>query len=73
MIRVFRTDVQNDSDAKKIVNDLLQTYQCLGVNFDLEDEDKILRVEGPFFREDDIVCLLKEYGYTCILLPLELD
>ncbi len=29
----------------KILNDLLQKYQHLKVNFDLEDEDNILRVE----------------------------
>lgn len=71
MVNVFRTDVPANDIAEKIVHDLLLIYPSLRITFDLEDEDKILRVEGRFFKADDVINCLKENGYGGIYLPID--
>lgn len=73
MIKVFKTDVQYAEKAKHIACDLLQKYPFLSINFDLEDEDKILRIEGTFFKAADIIHCLKEQGHYCVDLPIHLE
>jgi hypothetical protein len=38
------------------------------INFDLEDCDKILRVEGSNVRQEKIAKLVTENGYCCDVL-----
>jgi hypothetical protein len=71
MVKVFKTDVQSVVNANTIVNVLLNKYPTFRIHLDLEDEDKILRVEGTFFKAADIIHCLKEYGYICIDLPID--
>lgn len=73
MVNVFKTDVLSADVTKEIINDLLQMYPCLRITFDLEDEDKIMRVEGSFFKTADIISCLKENGRCCIYLPMDVD
>jgi hypothetical protein len=56
MIEVFKTNVQNKKECKPLIN------------FDLEDCDKILRIDSPGFSADDIIRLLQEYGHRCEIL-----
>jgi hypothetical protein len=47
MVEVFRTNVECPKRAAQIVNQLavsMPAYQC---NFDLDDCDRILRIESP--------------------------
>lgn len=71
MVKVFKTDVQCAEEAENIVSDLLRKYPDLRINFDLADEDKILRVEGVFFKAADIAGCLEEYSYCCVDLPID--
>jgi phage terminase large subunit-like protein len=73
MVKVFKTDVQCAGTAENIIKDLLQQYPGFRINFDLVDEDKILRVEGAFFRGEDIMDCLRTYGHYCIDLPIDLN
>lgn len=73
MIKVFKTDVAYTEKAKHIVHELLQKYPSLSINFDLEDEDKIMRIEGTFFKAADIIHCLKEQGHCCVDLPIDLE
>lgn len=72
MIKIFKTDVQHVDIAEHIINDLLVKYPCFRINFDLADEDKIMRVEGAFFTTKDIIQCLKSKGYRCVELPIDL-
>ncbi|PLK43957.1 hypothetical protein C0V77_12445 [Emticicia sp. TH156] len=65
MIRVFATNVKNPTKADLIVKEILIAYPQYRVNFDLEDCDNILRIEGNYFRSDSVVNILKENGYEC--------
>jgi len=73
MVKVFITDVQSIRKADSIIKSLLLKFPGFSVNFDLEDDDRILRVEGPFFKAEDICEILKEYGSTCVDLPIDLS
>ena len=47
-VEIFATNVQEVSQAKDLVNILLKIFPEYLINFDLEDCDRILRVEsGP--------------------------
>ncbi|GAB1405816.1 hypothetical protein MASR1M74_29980 [Lentimicrobium sp.] len=64
-ISVFKTNVSSDADAKIVFNQIQLTYPTVRINFDLEDCDKILRLEGQNYQEDDIVSILNKLGFGC--------
>lgn len=68
MIEVFKTNVETTSDANNIVQMLLQHFPGSRINFDLQDCDKILRVEGSNFSTDKIMLLLNKNGFCCEIL-----
>jgi hypothetical protein len=72
MIKVFKTDVQCLATAADIITDLLQHHPDFRINFDLADEDRILRVEGYAFSAADIADRVRQYGHYCIDLPIDL-
>ncbi|WP_276167349.1 methyltransferase type 11 [Zobellia alginiliquefaciens] len=45
-VEIFKTNVSNQRLAKQIVYDLNQIYPDYLINFDLEDCDNVLRIEG---------------------------
>ena len=64
-IEVFQTNVQEVSQAEKIIDLLLQHFPESKINFDLEDCDKVLRIEGYNFIIPKIIKLVNETGFTC--------
>lgn len=68
MIEVFKTNVQEPSQAKKLVTLLREHIPNSKINFDLDDCDKVLRVEGKNLAVEKIVGLVKENGYICYVL-----
>ena len=68
MIEVFKTNVENAGDANNIVQMLLQHFPGSRINFDLQDCDKILRVEGTNFCTETIITFMKDNGYHCSVL-----
>ena len=68
MIEVFKTNVQEASQASKLVNLLLEHFPGSRVNFDLHDCDKIRRIEGRNFVPDKVALLVQERGFKCMVL-----
>jgi len=68
MVEVFKTDVQEASQANKLVALLLQHFPGSKINFDLHDCDKVLRVEGKNFIAGKVAMIVKENGFTCTVL-----
>ena len=68
VIEVFKTNVDTDSEAEKIIVTLLQFFPGARINFDLQDCDKILRVEGKAFSNEKIIKLLDQNGFYCEVL-----
>lgn len=68
MIEVFKTDVKEVIQAKKIIALLHQRFPGSRVNFDLDDCDKVLRIEGDNFIPEEAIKLVKENGAVCDIL-----
>ncbi len=67
-VEVFKTDVQKVWQAEKIIVVLQQVFPGSRINFDLEDCDKILRVEGRNICLEKIKTLLQGSGFACTIL-----
>lgn len=68
MIEIFKTNVELEEQGECIMAVLVQLFSSLKINFDLDDCDKILRVEGYEFSVDRIRETIHALGYTCELL-----
>ena len=68
MIEVFKTNVQEFSEAQKLVALLLRHFPNSKINFDLDDCDKVLRVEGNNLRIEKVMTLVTEKGFLCTVL-----
>ncbi len=64
MVEVFKTNIKNRKEAEKIRKLLLAQHPKCRINFDLEDCDRILRVEGVSCPEK-IIAMVNEYRYEC--------
>lgn len=68
MIEIFKTNVELEEQAERIMSSLAQVFSSLKINFDLDDCDKILRIEGHEFSVDRIKEMVHALGYLCELL-----
>jgi hypothetical protein len=75
MIEVFKTNVENQAQAKMLVEEIHQTFMGYKANFDLDDCDNILRVvcTAGFMEPDLLIDFLKSFGYNAQVLPDELS
>ncbi|GGE96528.1 hypothetical protein [Flavobacterium limi] len=69
VVEIFRTNVQEEADKNHIINGIQTQFPAYKINFDLEDCDKILRVEGDELKPENIVEYVTHLGYVCV--PLE--
>ena len=67
MVEVFKTNVQKQKEAKMILPVLSKSFPALRINFDLDDCDRILRVEGSV-NPEKVIKLLRSNGYECKVL-----
>ena len=65
MVEVFKTNVQGCEESKQLIRKLLEHFPYCIINFDLEDCDRILRIEGSSFSNALIISLLGASGYEC--------
>ena len=68
MIEVFKTNVHETEQAKELIFLLQQKFPESKINFDLDDCDKVLRIEGRNFISCNVMNVLKERGFMCNLL-----
>ncbi|MBG6130839.1 hypothetical protein IWQ47_002303 [Aquimarina sp. EL_43] len=62
---VFKTSVTNETDISIIKSHLDDLPQILKWNFDLEDDDNILRIESQSNIIQQVVKEFKKLGYQC--------
>jgi hypothetical protein len=62
---VFKTNVCDPSDAKRMVELLREQFPHTRINFDLHDCDKILRMQGPGFTIEKVMMFVKKHGFDC--------
>lgn len=68
MIEVFKTNVQRAAQSRLMIKLLSAHFPASKINFDLDDCDKVLRVEGKDFCAQRIIELLKLNGHYCEVL-----
>lgn len=68
MIEVFKTSVAEQAQADTILSALVNSFPSIRPNFDLDDCDHVLRVEGNGFTAIQIISFLKCNGHHCEVL-----
>jgi len=68
MVEVFKTNVRGKRQARVLLDILSERFPLFRINFDLEDCDKILRVEGDGVCQEKIAELMTRNGYLCNVL-----
>lgn len=68
MIEVFKTNVLEKRDSLRLIEKLATMLPEACIHFDLEDCDKILRIEAEIISAAPIISLLNTHGFTCEIL-----
>ncbi|RZK41391.1 MAG: hypothetical protein EOO90_11380 [Pedobacter sp.] len=71
MVEVFKTNVVDEEDARKILNQIHLQFTSYRANFALDDCDKILRVKclSGIVSPLEIISILDKNGFTGNILP----
>jgi len=67
-VDVFKTNVMHETDAEEIVRLLSNYFPNHNINFDLDDCDKILRLEGLESNRVFVKNALLQYGFMAEIL-----
>jgi hypothetical protein len=67
MVEVFKTNVQKGEEAIRIKELLHALFPDSRITFDLDDCDRVLRVEGIFSHEK-VIDLITALNYHCAVL-----
>jgi hypothetical protein len=67
IVKVFKTDVRDQTTAKQIAKQLESYFEESRINFDLDDCDNILRIESrhSVIGDLEIQELVTKWGYQC--------
>jgi hypothetical protein len=68
MVEVFKTNIEEEELAKQLRLKLLVHFPHCKINFDLQDCDNILRVEGKQIASEEIIEVINVHGYRCQVL-----
>jgi len=68
MVEVFKTNIRKVIESRSLIKKLLDHYPATSINFDLDDCDHILRVEGDDICPEKIISLVTDHGYYCEVL-----
>ncbi|ACU63197.1 hypothetical protein [Chitinophaga pinensis] len=74
MVEVFKTTVNSRTNALLLLEQIHNTYSSYRANFDLEDCDRILRVECISGKVDELwlIRLLQKAGFDAAVLEDEI-
>ncbi|MFY9308956.1 MAG: hypothetical protein WAQ28_07895 [Bacteroidia bacterium] len=68
MVEVFKTSVSDAAIAGLLIQKIQESIPGVKVSFDLEDCDKVLRVEGAGIKPLEVMQLLDSFGHYCEVL-----
>lgn len=68
MVEVFKTDVKWRKQAKMLHAVLSRQFPFIEINFDLDDCDRVLRIEGNDFCPHKVIELVNLNGHQCLVL-----
>lgn len=69
IVEVFCTDVSSPAVARVLLTLLAQTFPGCRVNFDLQDCDRILRIQYTRDIAEEVILLVQTQGFCCCVLP----
>ncbi|MFZ6053344.1 hypothetical protein [Halocola ammonii] len=64
-VLVFKTSVETFEEVRKLHPALQRLVGSEPWNFDLEDCDRILRVESPYIGSGSVIETLSAHGFHC--------
>jgi hypothetical protein len=75
MIEVFKTNITHQWEAQKLIEQVQAIFAGYIVNFDLDDCDKILRVEckSGIIQSEILIKFLNTLGCLAEILPDEAE
>ena len=68
MVEVFKTNVWQKKDAGPLIKGLSARLPGHKISIDIEDCDKVLRVEGETIHAEKIIGLLEQEGFKCAIM-----
>jgi len=68
MVEVFKTNIQKEKEARSIARLLSEHFPDSTIDFDLEDRDKVLRIDTHGNIQENVIELLQTRGYYCEIL-----
>ncbi len=68
-IYVFKTSINTQLDINKIRDELDRLYSLTKWSFDLEDCDRVFRVETSLKDPTEIIQILQDKGFHCEEMP----
>ncbi len=70
MVEIFKTDLADLDEVRQILCLFETKWSCFNVNVDLDDCDKILRVESPseIIDSGELISFLALHGFEVIVL-----
>ncbi len=68
MVEVFKTNVEEVELSERLIQQLIAQFPDSLINFDMDDCDKILRVEAACVAPEKIIQILNSNGYSCEVL-----
>jgi hypothetical protein len=73
MVEVFKTNVAESDHAKMLVAQIHRAFTHYSANFDLDDCDRILRVQSTsgYVMAGPVIDLLRDLGFYAEVLPDE--
>lgn len=66
MVAIFKTNVLKKKDAKLLVTALQLYFPLSCINFDLQDCDKILRIDALEHFPEQVIDIINEHGFSCV-------
>ncbi len=67
-VEVFKTNVNEPYESYLVLQQLLARFPKRQINFDLEDCDRILRLEGDEIVNETVIGIVNACGYACEVL-----
>ena len=68
MVEVFKTNVEQVEHSEMLIDQIINQIPNSQINFDLEDCDKILRIEAESVSNQLIIEILHQNGYRAEVL-----
>lgn len=65
MVEVFKTNISNLAQAKQVIKLLQQQFPLAQITFDLDDCDRILRMENETINPHQVTITLTQLGFNC--------